>query len=91
VNKKKSIISSILFFCAYTHLWNVIKKSVKERKLPAAARPGAMIFLLGIFCPLFWIALFSGARGAALSMHAIHSGIVAGIGLVIMIAGLFQK
>jgi phosphoglycerol transferase MdoB-like AlkP superfamily enzyme len=72
----------------YTHLWEVIKKSVKERKFSSAARQGLFIMLLGICCPIFWYALFTGASAQELKFHATHSSIVAGIGLIIMIVGL---
>jgi len=78
----------LLSICPYTHLWDVIKTSVKKRKFTAFARQGALIMLLGFCCPFFWIALFSGASGAELKFHATHSAIVAGIGLVIMVLGL---
>jgi hypothetical protein len=81
----------LLSVCPYTHLWDVIKKSVKERKFSPAARQGFFIMLLGICCPLFWGALFTGVRGDELKFHAIHSSIVAGIGLIIMVAGLKKK
>jgi hypothetical protein len=89
--EKMSIGRMLLNVCPYTHLWGVIKTSVKERQFPAAARPGLLIFLLGLCCPIFWVALFSGASGAELKFHATHSAIVAGIGLVIMISGIIKK
>jgi len=89
--KKKSKWLLILNICPYTHLWRVIKKAVKECKLPAAARQGSYIFLLGLLCPFFWIALFRGASPEELRFHATHSGIVALIGLVIMIRGLIKE
>ena len=70
---------------------NEIKKAVKERRLPAAARQGSYIFLLGLLCPFFWIALFRGASPEELRFHATHSGIVALIGLVIMVIGLIKE
>jgi len=83
-----SVFRILLSACPYTHLWDVIKTSIKKRKFTAASRQGLFIMLLGVCCPLFWIALFSGASGAELKFHATHSASVAGIGLVIMILGL---
>ena len=88
---KKSIGQMLLNICPYTHLWRVIKVSIAERKFPAAARTGAIITLLGICCPLFWIALFTGANAEELKFHATHSGIVALIGLALTIAGFIKK
>ena len=90
-SKKRSKLLLLLNICPYTHLWRVIKKSVKERKLPAAARQGSYIFLLGLLCPFFWIALLKGASPEELRFHATHSGIVALIGLVSMVMGLLKE
>jgi hypothetical protein len=89
--QKKSVPQMLLKACPYTHLWLVIKTSISERKFPAAARQGAFITLLGIFCPIFWIALFTGASAEDLKFHATHSGIVALIGVVVMVAGLMKN
>jgi len=72
--------------CAYTHLWQIIK----ARQLPDSAKPGLTIALLGLFCPFFWIALFTGASKAELTFHACHSGLVFCIGMVLMLKGLRQ-
>ena len=89
--EKVSVGRMLLSICPYTYLWDVIKTSVQQRKFTAGARQGALIMLLGIFCPIFWYALFTGASVQELKFHATHSAIVAGIGLVIMIAGLVKK
>lgn len=73
--------------CAYTHLWRLIR----ERRLPDSAKPGVTIALLGLFCPFFWIALFTGASRAELTFHACHSGLVCAIGIVLMLKGLRQS
>ena len=91
VKEKKSIGRMFLSICPYTHLWEVIKKSVRERKFSPAARQGLFIMLLGICCPIFWYALFTGASVDELKIHATHSAIVAGIGLLILIVGLIKK
>ena len=85
---KKSIGRMLLSVCPYTHLWEVVKTSVKKRKLTATMRSGLLIFLLGLCCPLFWIALISGASRSELLMHGTHSGIVAGMGLFLIVIEL---
>ena len=82
---------SLLNLCPYTHLWRVIKTAVKERTLPTSAKLGANIALLGIFCPLFWMALLRGASRSELIFHATHSGIVFTIGIVLMLVGMARK
>ena len=90
--KKMSVFRRLLNICPYTHLWDVIKTAVREREFPnSAAKQGAIVMLLGICCPLFWVSLFRGASAAELRFNAIHSGIVALLGLVIMIAGFLKK
>jgi ABC-type antimicrobial peptide transport system permease subunit len=90
--KKKSIFLRVLDICPYTHLFSVIKTAAKERKFPnAAAKQGAIIMLLGICCPIFWLALINGASVEELRFHATHSGVVALLGLVIMIVGFLSK
>jgi hypothetical protein len=75
----------------YTRLLDVIKKAVAERTLPVAAHQGAVIMLIGVFCPLFWVALFKGASAKELRFHATHSAVVALIGLVMMLMGLLKE
>lgn len=75
-------------FCAYTHLWQVLKLALKERRLPESAKPGVFIALLGFFCPIFWIALLTGASRGELIFHASHSSLVFLIGLVLVFKAL---
>lgn len=78
-------------FCPYSHLWGVFKLALTERRLPASARPGAYIALLGLFCPIFWTAYFRGAPRDELLFHATHSGIFVLVGVVLMFVGMAKK
>ena len=89
--EKSSFLRTIFKRCPYTHLWQAIKTAYKEKKLPASAKNGAMIALLGLFCPLFWMAYFRGASGSELLFHAAHSGAFVVIGVIMMLAGLAKK
>lgn len=91
--KQQKVMSfgSLLKLCPYTHLWQTIKIAVKERRLPASARQGAIIALVGLFCPIFWAAYFRGASRSELIFHATHSGIFVLIGVVLMLVGLARK
>ena len=90
--KKKSVFWQLLNICPYTHLIRVIKTAAKERKFPnPTAKQGATIMIIGILCPIFWISLISGASADTLRFNAIHSGIFAMIGFVLMIAGFLKK
>ncbi len=52
-----------------------------EKSLGEKIRLGRNIALIGFFCPFFWMALFTGARGQTLYFNAIHSGAVMAIGV----------
>ena len=92
IKKKKSILWQLLNICPYTHLFRVVKTSICERKFPNnAAKQGAIIMIIGILCPIFWISLFSGASAEVVRFNATHSGAVALIGMVIMIIGFLKK
>lgn len=80
-------LKSLMTLCPYVRLWGIVRTAIATKKLPESARPGAFITLLGLFCPLFWIALFTGASRAELTFHATHSGLVCCIGILLMIAG----
>lgn len=84
----KTIFKSLSNLCAYTHIFKVISALVNGKDISELTRGGRNIALLGIFCPLFWFALFSGAGGAELMFHATHSSIVFLIGIAIMRLGI---
>ncbi len=83
MGKVRQVLANL---CAYTHLWQV----VRERRLPSSAKPGFSIALLGLFCPFFWIALFTGASKAELIFHGCHSGLVFSAGVFLMLKGLSE-
>lgn len=92
--QKKSPVGWLLKLfklCPYSHLWNAIRTAVKERSLPASARQGAVISLLGLFCPIFWTAYLRGASRGELIFHATHSVMLMFIGVVLMLVGLAKK
>jgi len=78
-------------FCAYTHLYCVIKHVITKRKLPDSIRQGAFIALLGFFCPFFWTALFTGASRGELIFHFVHSGIVFFFGILLILKALSKE
>lgn len=45
---------------------------------------GRNMALIGFFCPIFWMSLFSGADTSTLLFNAVHSGLVILLGLVVM-------
>lgn len=86
--KVKQILTRL---CAWTHLWQVAATAYRERRLPDSARPGFSIAMLGLFCPFFWIALFTGASREELIFHGCHSALVFLIGLFLMLNALARE
>ncbi|MDF7801667.1 hypothetical protein P4C99_19470 [Pontiellaceae bacterium B1224] len=86
----KKCASSLSKWCAYKHLYTVISTLIRGGKMSDQTRAGRNIALLGLFCPFFWIALFTGVHGKELALHAAHSGIVFFIGLSIVIVSLIK-
>lgn len=87
----KQSLKSVINFCAYSQLYNVIKRSIQHREVPLEAKTGAQIALLAVFCPLFWGAVILGAEPSTILLHAIHSGIVFLTGVSIMVVGYFKE
>lgn len=98
MKKVISLISSVGSSCPYTMLFKkairllrgepVIDKNRlndKEREILFRIKLGQGIALVGFFCPIFWISLFSGVRGEVLYFNAFHSGLVILFGLGFML------
>ena len=95
-NKICGGLSSIFSACPYTLAGKKIVKMVKSEKKVSGSEintegfsanqiiMGRNIALIGFFCPIFWISLFSGANLRVIGMNAVHSGIVILIGLAMM-------
>lgn len=87
----KSIFYNVSKFCAYSHMFKVLSILKNGEDMSSQMRTGRNIALLGIFCPLFWYALFTGASTSELIFHATHSSIVFLIGVVIIFVSLKKK
>lgn len=94
MKKAVNLISSVGSSCPYTMLFKkairllrgepIIDKtrlSDREHEILFRIKLGKSIALVGVFCPIFWISLFSGARGEVLYFNAFHSGLVILFGL----------
>ena len=91
----KSLIASCPYIFAGRKAFGYIRngpakaKSVpdtdRERDIRTRIKIGKAIALVGFFCPLFWITLFSGNRGPELYFNAAHSGVVILVGLGYMV------
>lgn len=86
----KSILYKVSQFCAYSHIFKFFSILKNGEDISAQTRTGKNIALLGIFCPFFWYALFTGASTSELIFHATHSSIVFLIGLAIILVS-FKK
>lgn len=56
----------------------------REMNLWGRVRTGRNIALIGLFCPIFWVSLFTGVRGDQLYFNLVHSGVVVLIGVAVM-------
>jgi hypothetical protein len=83
----KAIFKSLTKLCAYTHLFKMISAFLSGKNISELTKGGRNTALLGIFCPFFWFALFSGADEAEVMFHGTHSSIVFFIGIAIMVHG----
>jgi hypothetical protein len=77
--------------CAYTHLFKVFLVLWNHQAMSEQTKAGRNIALLGLFCPFFWYALFTGASKEVVIMHATHSGIVLLIGIVIIFVSIRKQ
>ncbi|KVX02347.1 hypothetical protein [Shewanella frigidimarina] len=87
----KKILCNISKWCAYSQMYRLLLALCNGAEWSEQTKVGRNIALLGIFCPFFWFALFSGADSSVLTFHACHSSIVFLIGVVIMIVSLTKK
>ncbi|UPR34013.1 hypothetical protein ISX50_13115 [Vibrio cyclitrophicus] len=87
----KTAMKNMTKWCAYSHMFRVFYALINRGDISGQTRTGRNIALLGLFCPFFWYALFTGASKAELTFHATHSGVVFLIGIVIMFFSLRQK
>lgn len=87
----KAVFRKITKWCAYSHMFKVIKVLLNGGDISDQTRSGRNIALLGFFCPFFWYALFTGASKSELMFHATHSSIVFLIGMAIMAVSLGTK
>ena len=87
----KTVINNFTKWCAYTHIFKVFLILLNGGDLSEQTRTGRNIALLGLLCPFFWYALFTGASKTELIFHATHSGVVFLIGIVIMFFSIIKK
>ncbi|PMH44871.1 hypothetical protein BCU68_12060 [Vibrio sp. 10N.286.49.B3] len=87
----KAAINNLTKWCAYSHMFKVLSTLVKGGDISDQTKTGRSIALLGIFCPFFWFALFTGASKGELAFHATHSSVVFFIGLGVMFVSLKSK
>ncbi len=99
----RGFIGFLISCCPYTMLVKKILRFLRgetgtlsepltnrEIELKSNMKIGYGIMLVGVFCPIFWLSLLSGARGAELMFNAIHSFLVFLFGLGFVIAYRIQ-
>lgn len=72
-------------------MFKIFRCLLKNEDISEQTKAGRNIALIGLFCPFFWYALFTGASKSELTFHAIHSSIVILIGIVVIFMGLIQQ
>jgi len=87
----KKTLGQLSKICAYHYIYLIVMALIKGEKLSDQEKMGRNIALLGIFCPFFWFALFTGADKSTLAFHATHSSLVFLLGIVIMIFSFNKK
>lgn len=91
----RGFIGYLISCCPYTMLGKKILRFLRgetgtlhdpltnrELYLQGQVKIGFGIILIGVFCPFFWFAFFTGAQGNDLMFNAVHSGIVILFGLL---------
>jgi hypothetical protein len=91
----RSSILSIFSYCPYTMLGKTIIRFLRgekdlphepltsnERYVKSKTTFGVGIILIGIFCPIFWISLITGAQGDELLRSGINSLMVVLFGIL---------
>ena len=56
----------------------------KTHLFKAGIKTGRNIALVGVFCPFLWYAILSGASRNFILLNLIHSGIIVGLGLLVL-------
>jgi len=95
----KDFINSIVKACPYTLIGrkcvDVVKgkakshtnKNLNDRILSfkLGIKTGRNISLVGVFCPILWYSILSGSSKRFIELNLIHSAIIAGLGLLVML------
>ena len=93
----KKLIKWIIQACPYTLVGKkcvaVVKGTSGKHHKPdnrvlsfkAGLKAGRNILLVGVFCPFLWYAIISGADKNFIILNVIHSALIAGIGVVVII------
>jgi len=62
------------------------KKESKTQRFKEGIKTGRNISLIGVFCPFLWYSIVSGASKNFIILNLIHSAIIVGIGILIIIS-----
>jgi len=95
----KRILRSIIQACPYTLVGKKCvdvakgtpKPKIRNRSTASqlGIRTGRNIVLVGIFCPFLWYSILSGSSAHFITLNLIHSGVIVGIGLIVMAFNYF--
>ena len=74
--------------CVHAIKGNTIKKPRQDNRtqtLKKGIKTGTNIALIGVFCPFLWYAILSGQSKNFIILNLMHSGVIVGIGLLIVL------
>ncbi len=57
----------------------------KLQKFQNGIKTGRNIALIGVFCPFLWYSILTRQSADLTLLHAIHSGIIVGLGLLVLL------
>ncbi|MAN29134.1 MAG: hypothetical protein CMH14_17770 [Mesonia sp.] len=95
----KNIINFLFKACPYSFIgrkcFDAVKgktrshtnKNLNDRILSfkLGIKTGRNIILIGVFCPILWYSILSGANKKFIELNLIHSAIIVGLGLLVML------
>ncbi|QXP71572.1 hypothetical protein H0I29_05675 [Polaribacter sp. R2A056_3_33] len=61
------------------------KNNTKIETLKKGIKTGRDIILIGIFCPLLWYSILSGASKDLIIINLMHSGVIVALGFVLIV------
>jgi len=93
INTIKSIVKACPYAIVGKKCTEIVKGKKNDKKkdntkmetFKKGTKTGRNIVLIGIFCPLLWYSILSGASKDLIIINLMHSGIIVTLGLVLIV------